>query len=151
MTLNRALVAGTIVRDPETKQMPNGDSVCNLRLAVNEKFRVSSGELKEKTIFLDVTCWRKQAESVQKYCRKGDPILIEGRLDFKEWEKDGKTNSKLFIVPDRVQFLGRKHTGEETAAHPAAGEQAAEWAPGQGGAAGSSRQGQEMVDETVPY
>jgi single-strand DNA-binding protein len=128
--------------------MANGDSVCNLRLAINEKFRVTSGELKEKTIFLDVTCWRKQAESVQKYCRKGDPILIEGRLDFKEWEgKDGKKNSKLFIVASRVQFLGRKHPEGDAAGKPEGG---GEWSPGQGGSAGS-QQGHEMTDETTPY
>ena len=77
-----------------------------MRLAVNRKFKTQKGEEKEEACFVDVNVWGVTAENCAKYLNKGSQILVEGRLQYHEWEKDGKKNSKLRVHADNVQFMG---------------------------------------------
>lgn len=100
---NKVVLAGNLTRDPELRFTNNGIPVCNFGLAVN---RVRSKN--EEVDFFDVTAWRELGETVANYKVKGDPILIEGRLQYSSWEtNDGQKRSKVDVVADNIQFLGR--------------------------------------------
>ena len=114
-SLNKVLLMGNLTRDPEVKYLPSGTSVCDLGLAVNERYKDSqSGEWKEKATFIDVTVWGRSAENAGKYLSKGRPVLIEGRLQLDQWDgPQGEKRSKLKVVAESVQFLsgGRSEGG----------------------------------------
>ena len=99
---------GNLTRDPETKQLGSGQSVCRLGLASNRQFKnKQTGLQTQEVCFVDVDVWGAQAESCQQYLRKGKPVLVEGRLKFDSWQDaDGSKRSKHAIVAERVTFLG---------------------------------------------
>ncbi len=108
-SLNQVFLVGNLVRDPELRYVPSGDAVANLRIAVNRVYTTKEGEKKEETCFLTVVVWRKQAEICGEYLSKGSPVLVEGRLQSRNWEtSNGEKRSALEVVARRVQFLGRK-------------------------------------------
>lgn len=101
---NRVILAGNVTRDPEIRIVGDGVAVCSFGLAVN---RVRSRD-KDTVDFFDVSAWRELGEVVANYKKKGDPILVEGRLQYRAWEaKDGSKRSKVDIIADSIQFLGR--------------------------------------------
>lgn len=106
MFLNKVIICGNVVRDPELKKSPAGISVVVLRLAIHENFRSSqTGDVREVTTFVDVTVWDRQAETCCQYIRKGNQVLVDGRLLYEEWtSKDGEKRSRLSVRADRVQF-----------------------------------------------
>ena len=65
----------------------------------------------DETVFVDITMWGRTAEVASEYLTKGSPVLIEGRLKLDTWEKDGKKNSKLKVVADKMQMLGSRSGG----------------------------------------
>ena len=97
---------GNVCQDIELRDV-NGTSVTNLRLAVNERYKTSSGEKKEDTAYVDVDVWGRQAEIASEYLKNGSPILIEGRLRQDTWEKDGQKFSKLKVRCDNLTLLPR--------------------------------------------
>ena len=114
-SMNRVFLVGNLTRDPEVRYLQSGQAVAEMRLAVTSRYKTQSGEEKEDTVFVDVNVWGRTAENCAQYLSKGSPALVEGRLKLDQWEKDGKKNSKLFVVADRVQFIGApKRTGEYT-------------------------------------
>ncbi len=121
---NFVLLIGNLTADPEVRNA-GGSSVSDLRLAVNDRYKNKAGEQVETTCFVDVTVWGQQADNCGKYLHKGSPVLVEGRLQFDQWEgKDGAKRSKLRVQANRVQFLGGRRDeagagGGEDAAHHA--------------------------------
>ena len=123
-SLNKVLLIGNLTQDPELRRIPSGTAVATLRLAVNESYQSKSGERVERTLFLDVDVWDRQAETCQQYLAKGAPVLIEGRLQLDTWDdkETGQKRSRLKVRAERVQFLSgprRDGTVRDTAA-PAA-------------------------------
>lgn len=112
-SLNKVYLVGNLTRDPEIRYLPSGQPVGELRMAVNRKFRGANGEERDETCFVSVVVWGKQAETSNKYLAKGSPLLVEGRLQYEEWEKDGKKQNRLRVVAERVQFLGTPRRGAE--------------------------------------
>lgn len=112
--LNKVMIIGNLVADPDVRTTPRGNTVTELRLAVN---RVSSGpnegERREETTFLDVTCWGRTAEIAGQYLAKGRPVFIEGRLQQDTWEdkQTGQKRSKIRIVAENMQLLGGREGG----------------------------------------
>ncbi len=103
VSYNRVILAGNLTRDPELRFTNNGVPVCSFGLAVN---RVRSKS--EEVDFFDVSAWRELGETIANYKKKGDPILLEGRLQFRSWEaQDGSKRNKVDIVADTIQFLNR--------------------------------------------
>ena len=103
VSFNRAMLAGNLVRDPELRFTQNGVPVCSFSIAVN---RVRSKS--EEVDFFNISAWRELGETVANYKKKGDPILVEGRLQHRTWEaQDGTKRSAVDVVADGVQFLGR--------------------------------------------
>jgi len=103
-SFNKVLLLGNLTRDPELRYLTSGTAVCSFGLAVNEKYK-SGDEWKEKVHFVDITVWGKSAEAVTQYLDKGSQVLVDGRLDYQTWEKDGEKRSKLEVVANNVQFL----------------------------------------------
>jgi len=127
-SLNKVFLIGNLTRPPELRYTPSGTAVADVRLAVNRNYTTQSGEKREDTCFLTVVVWGKQAEACGEYLDKGSPILVEGRVQTREWEgKDGQKRTVMEVVADRVQFMGRgKTTGAPVAvpaAEPAFGEE----------------------------
>jgi single-strand DNA-binding protein len=104
VSFNRVVLGGNLTRDPELKVTPTGVPVCNFPIAVN---RVKSKN-SEAVDFFNVSVWRELGETVATYKKKGDPILVEGRLQYRSWQaQDGTKRSAVVVVADRVQFLSR--------------------------------------------
>jgi single-strand DNA-binding protein len=104
VSFNRVVLAGNLTRDPELRFTQNGVAVCTFPIAVN---RIGSKK-SEAVDFFNVSCWRELGERVANYKKKGDPILVEGRLQYRTWQApDGTKRSAVEVVADRVQFLSR--------------------------------------------
>lgn len=110
-SFNRVILVGNLTRDPELRYIPSGTAVTEIGLAVNDRRKNSSGEWVEETTFVDVTLWGRTAEVATEYLNKGSSVLIEGRLKLDTWEKDGKKNSKLRVIGERMQMLGPRGGG----------------------------------------
>src|SRR5271170_3827630 len=125
-SFNRVILVGNLTRDPELRYTPAGKAVTELGLAVNDRRKGPNGDWIEETTFVDVTLWERQAEVASEYLTKGAPVLIEGRLKLDTWEKDGKKNSKLKVIGERMQMLGsRGASGQPPAGRGGAGRSAA--------------------------
>jgi single-strand DNA-binding protein len=107
VSFNKVIIAGNLTRDPELRFTNGGVPVCSFGMAVN---RVRSKT--EEVDFFDVSAWRELGETIANYKKKGDPILVEGRLQFRSWEaQDGSKRNKVDVVADNVQFLSRAGDG----------------------------------------
>jgi single-strand DNA-binding protein len=117
VSFNRVVLAGNLTRDPELRFTQGGVPVANFSVAVN---RVRSKS--EAVDFFNVSCWRELGERVANYKKKGDPILVEGRLQYRTWQTpDGTKRSAVDVVADNVQFLGRSEDPQQqahSAEHP---------------------------------
>ena len=105
-SFNKVIIVGNLTRDPEVKYLPSGMAVAELGVAINDSYKNKEGEMVERTVFVDVDVWGKQAETSSNYLSKGSPVLIEGKLQMDSWEtKDGEKRNKMKVRADRVQFL----------------------------------------------
>lgn len=110
--LNCVILAGRLTRDPEVRHTASGQAVADLGLAVGERYKSKSGEWVERTCFVDVVVWGRQAETCGEYLAKGAPVLIDGRLQLDQWEnQQGEKRSKLLVRANRVQFLSGPSSG----------------------------------------
>ncbi len=134
VSFNKVIIAGNLTRDPELRFTNGGVPVCSFGMAVN---RVRSKT--EEVDFFDVSAWRELGETIANYKKKGDPILVEGRLQFRSWEaQDGSKRNKVDVVADNVQFLGRAGEG---------GGDGGQGGGGQGGGQGGQRKQQGSRDD----
>jgi len=111
VAFNKVILAGNITRDPELRFTNDGVPVVNFGLAVNDK----RSKKEDAVDFFDVTAWRELGETVANYKKKGDPILVEGKLQYRTWEaQDGSKRSKVDVVAHNVQFLGGGGKGQSS-------------------------------------
>jgi single-strand DNA-binding protein len=111
-SLNKVLLMGNLTRPPELRYTPSGAAVSDMRLAVSRNYTTQSGEKRDETAFLTVIAWGKTAENCSEYLDKGSQILVEGRIQTRDWEgKDGQKRSATEIVAERVQFISRLKSG----------------------------------------
>ena len=108
--MNKVIIKGNLVADPESRKV--GQNKVDLT-----KFRCAVNDFK-KTVYVDVEAWEKTAANCAKYLKKGSPVLIDGRLNLDEWEAEGKKRSRLTVVANNVEFLG-KLNGESEDSAPA--------------------------------
>ncbi|MCC5021613.1 MAG: single-stranded DNA-binding protein [Candidatus Synoicihabitans palmerolidicus] len=120
VNLNRVLLIGNLTRDPELRVTPKGNSICQFGLAVNRTFKDGAGQPREETTFIDVEAWGRQGEVISKYCTKGRPLFVEGRLRFDQWDDKttGQKRSRLSVVLENFQFIGGRGDGPEGSAGP---------------------------------
>ena len=107
---NKAIVIGHLGRDPELRHTQNGNPVCNINLATTDKYTAKNGEKVEHTEWHRIVAWGRTAEVCAEYLRKGDAAMFEGRLQTREWEKDGEKQYSTEIVADRMIMLGKRDT-----------------------------------------
>jgi single-strand DNA-binding protein len=112
-SFNQVTLMGNLTRDPELRQIPSGQSVCNFSLALNRAYKGQDGEWQEATDFVDVVAWGPLGERVAQYVTKGRPVLVSGRLQSRNWEQDGQKRSKLEVVALDVTFLGGRGNGDD--------------------------------------
>jgi single-strand DNA-binding protein len=107
-SLNKFQGIGNLGRDPEVRAMPNGDKVASCSVAITERFKNKQGEQVEVTEWLNLVCYRRQAEILEQYVRKGSSIYFEGKLKTSSWEKEGQKHYKTEVVVSNFQMLGGK-------------------------------------------
>lgn len=105
---NRIILVGNLTRDPQLKYLPSQMAVVEFGLAVNHKFRTKDGQERDEVLFIDCSCFGKGADIINRYCQKGKPLLVEGRLKYDTWEdkQGGGKRSKHSIVVDNFQLMG---------------------------------------------
>jgi single-strand DNA-binding protein len=110
--MNKAIVLGNLGADAELRHTANGTPVTSFRVATNRRWTPKDGtEMKEETEWHNIVAWGRLAEVCGQYLKKGQPALVEGRLQTRSWEKEGVTRYMTEIVADNVIFLGAKATG----------------------------------------
>ncbi|MCX6421051.1 MAG: single-stranded DNA-binding protein [Actinobacteria bacterium] len=121
-SFNQVILIGNLTKDPEVKTLPKGSTVCGFSLAANRRWKSESGEDKEEVFFASCKAFGKSADSIGKYVKKGDPLMITGRLTTEKWTaKDGQEKSSTRIVVEQFQFLKSRDAGSAApAAKPAA-------------------------------
>ena len=138
--VNKVILVGTCGQDPEVRYLPNGNAVTNLSLATSEQWTdKQSGQKVERTEWHRVSMFGKVAEIAGEYLRKGSQVYIEGKLQTREWEKDGIKRYTTEIVVDMqgtMQLLGGR---------PQQGEQS-----GQGGQGGGNNYQQSAPRQQAP-
>lgn len=109
--INRTVLVGRITKDPELKTTQSNISVVSFTLAVNRQFADQTGE--RQADFIQCVVWRKQAENLAHYVKKGALLGIEGRIQTRQYEVDGATRYVTEVVCDSIQFLESKGTNQE--------------------------------------
>ncbi|PKL40798.1 MAG: single-stranded DNA-binding protein [Spirochaetae bacterium HGW-Spirochaetae-1] len=106
--LNRTILIGNLVKDPEAGFTPNGSPLTNFTIASNDEW--GTGDQKQEHVsYFDIVAWGKVGEVVAKYCKKGSKVSIEAKLKQERWQNsDGKTWSRIVITAETVQFLTPK-------------------------------------------
>lgn len=113
MYLNKAIIVGNLTRDPELKALPSGMSVCQFSVATNRVWKDQSGAKQESTDYHNIVVFGRQAETANQYLKKGQNVMIEGRIQTRSWDnQSGQKQYRTEIVADRVQF-GAKTGGSE--------------------------------------
>ncbi len=105
MYLNKVYVLGNLTRDPELKALPNGSKVTQFSLATNRVWKDQAGSKQEQVEYHNIVVFGRQAETSAEYLKKGQQVLIEGRIQTRSWDgTDGKKNYRTEIIAESVQF-----------------------------------------------
>ncbi len=110
--VNKVILIGNATRDAELRHTQSGKPVAHIRLATNRMVRTAGGERQEESQFHSIVCWDRLAETTAEYVKKGDPLYVEGRLQYRAFQdEEGKERGICEIVADDVQFLSRRGNG----------------------------------------
>ena len=116
MYLNKAILIGNLTRDPELKSLPSGTKVVGFTLATNRTWKDANGAKQEAVEYHNVISYGKQAEVIAQYCKKGDQLLVEGRIQTRSWE-DKETTKKVYrteIIAENFQFGSKTANSKPT-------------------------------------
>ena len=104
---NKVILMGNLTRDVEVRTTPSGQSVANFSIAVSRSWKDQSGQTQEQTSFINCVAWGKPGEIIAQYVKKGDPLLISGRLDQRSYEdKDGNKRQAVEVNVEDFNFIG---------------------------------------------
>src|SRR5947199_8909762 len=133
---NRIILVGNLTRDPQLRFLPSQMAVVDFGLAVNHRFKTKTGEDREEVCFIDCSCFGKGGEIINQYCKKGRPLLVEGRLKLDTWDdkQTGQKRSKHTVTIDNFQLLGSREGAQV----------------GQGGGAGDQGRSYENGEQRPP-
>lgn len=116
-SFNKVILIGNMTADPELSQTVSGVSVCSFSIAINRKYKDQSGN--NACDFIDIVAWRNTAEFVTRYFKKGNPILICGQLQVRNWtDKQGNKRYTTEVVADEVSFVSGKESATEQKNEP---------------------------------
>ena len=146
--LNKVILIGNLGADPETRAMPSGTTVANLRVATSESWRdKNSGEQQERTEWHRVALFGRLGEVAAEYLRKGSQVYIEGSLRTRKWQdKQGNERYTTEIVANEMLMLGGRSSGASAAAPEARDRPVEPAAPAESAARGGSD-----FDDDIPF
>ncbi len=152
-SVNKVILIGNLGADPEVRYLPSGDAVANIRIATTDVWKDKSGEKQEHTEWHRIAFFGKLAEIAGEYLKKGSPVYVEGRIRTRKWQdkESGQDKYSTEIVADRMQLLGARGGGSETAAREpkaAAGKPGADSAKPAAKKSGASF---EDMDDDIPF
>jgi len=109
-SVNKVILVGNLGADPETRYMPNGDPITNIRVATTSRWKdKQSGENKEETEWHRIVFRARLAEIAGEYLKKGSPVYVEGRIRTRKWQdKEGQDRYTTEIMADNMQLLGSR-------------------------------------------
>ncbi len=154
MYLNKAIIIGNLTRDPEMRALPSGVPVCSFSVATNRVWKDKEGNKKEQANFHNIVVFDRQADTCGQYLKKGQSVLVEGRIQTRSWDDktSGEKKYRTEIVADRVQF------GPKAGGAGGGGYQKSEAAPPQGGGAAKADSAggieyptEEINPEDIPF
>jgi single-strand DNA-binding protein len=154
-SVNKVILVGNLGADPETRYLPSGDAVANVRLATTDKYKdKATGEMKELTEWHRVSFFGRLAEIVNEYLKKGASIYIEGRIRTRKWQdQSGQDRYSTEIVADQMQMLGGKREGGDSDGY----ERSPRQQQGQGGGQPRNQQRApsggsfDQMDDDIPF
>ena len=156
-SVNKVILIGNLGADPETRFLPSGESVCNLRMATTEKWKdKATGDMKEATEWHRISLFGRQAEIAGEYLKKGSSAYIEGSLRTRKWQdKEGRDQYTTEIRADRIQLLGGRGSSGAGDADFGGGSAAGSGAPrggagAKGGGAPKKTQPDDF-DDDIPF
>ena len=157
-SVNKVILVGNLGADPESKYLPSGDAVANIRLATTDRWKdKASGEMKEATEWHRVAFFGRLAEIAGEYLKKGSQVYIEGRIRTRKWQdKEGQDRYSTEIVADQMQMLGsRAGSGEprgEPRGEPMAARSSESKAPAAAGAGAAKKPGKfDDMEDDIPF
>lgn len=111
MNFNKAIILGRVVKQPETRSLPNGQSVCTFSIATSRVWYDAQRNKKEEAQFHNIVTFGKLADIAGQYLQKGGLVLIEGRIQTRSWEKDGQKQYRTEILAESLQLGPKKMEG----------------------------------------
>lgn len=131
MSYNHVVLLGNLTRDCEVRFTPNGKAVCKVGIAVNEKWRDSTGQDRESVLFIDATIFDKRGEAFAKFHRKGDMAFIAGKLQLEQWDdkSTGAKRSRHSILVSDWSFTGKPGQRESAPAYTSSAQSEASAPP----------------------
>ena len=150
--INKVLIIGRLGNNPEIRTMPNGDTVAKISIATSESWTdKQSGEKKELTEWHTVIAFRKLAEIMEKYLKKGSQVYIEGKLRTRKWQdQHGQDRWTTEIIADTLQMLDSKPQGETNSQQPQSSNPNA-YAQAKEGRYNPPPQATDSFDDGIPF
>lgn len=109
--MQKFFAIGNLTRDPELSETNSGVAVCRFSIAVNR--RRASDDAEQQTDFFNVTVWRGLAETVARYCKKGNKVAVSGQIQIRQYEdREGVKRTSIDVVAEEVEFLSPKSNDE---------------------------------------
>lgn len=109
-SVNKVILIGHLGKDPETRYMSNGEAVSNISVACSEEWKDKNGEKQQRTEWVNVVFYRKLADIVAEYLKKGNLVYVEGKLQTEKWTKDGVDRYTTKVIGSNMKMLGSKKT-----------------------------------------
>ena len=154
-SVNKVILVGNLGADPETRFMPNGDAVANVRLATTESWKdKNTGERREITEWHRVVFYRKLAEIVGQYLKKGSAVYVEGRIRTRKWQdKEGQERYTTEIEANEMQMLGGRSSASSSGGEAEyGGSMPSSPAPSRGAAAPAKKAPSfDDMDDDIPF
>ena len=152
-SVNKVILVGNLGADPESKYLPSGDAVCNIRLATTDRWKdKASGEMKEATEWHRVAFFGRLAEIAGEYLKKGSQVYLEGRIRTRKWQdKEGQDRYSTEIVADQMQMLGARAGSGEPRGEPMAARSSEPKAPAAAGAAKKPAGKFDDMEDDIPF
>jgi single-strand DNA-binding protein len=112
ISLNKATIIGNLTRDPESKALPSGITVVNFSIATNRNWKDKEGNKKEEVQFHNCVSFGKQADTIAQYVKKGQQLMVEGRIQTRSWEVEGGKRYATEIMVEQFQFGAKAGDGK---------------------------------------
>ena len=147
-SINKVIIVGNLGADPETKYLPSGDAITNIRIATTDRWKdKGSGEMKEATEWHRIAFFGRLAEIAGQYLKKGSQVYVEGRIRTRKWQdKDGQDRYTTEIVAGEMQMLGsRSGMGEPSVRDEGVAE------PSRGGGRSAAKKPPPPDEGDVPF